>query len=445
MAGGKFEKAVGKVRPGTYINFESTKTNTVGAGERGTVVIPLIGHPYGPAGEFITLTKSAPDAEISKLGFSVYDDNANMLLIREAFKNAATVVVYITKAGTKATGTGGGLTATARYGGTRGNAIAYSIVTNPVNGFDITIAVAGETVSVYEGIASIDDAVAINDEWLVFAKATDEAELAAVAGVTLVGGTDATAANADVTAFLDAIERVNFNVLCFPATDEALKAAAKSKIKYLREGVGKTVVGVVSDYAADYEGIINVTNSVKIDGVELTNAQATAWVAGATAGATYTESLTYRGYEGAEAIVGTKTHEQAVAAIQNGEFFFSYSEEGKVVVEYDINSLVNIPAEKDITYRKNKIIRVFDTFAANVLANFPPNKYPNDSEGWDVMEGVGRSILKTFADAGAIKNVDYEADFSVDREASTGDQTYFNCGLEAVDSSEKLYFTVATR
>ena len=54
-------------------------------------------------------------------------------------------------------------------------------------------------------------------------------------------------------------------------------------------------------------------------------------------------------------------------------------------------------------------------------------------------------ILKQFADAGAIKNVDYDNDFLVDREKSVGDETYFNVGLEAVDSAEKLYFTVATR
>lgn len=445
MAGGKFDKVVGKVRPGTYINFESTKTHTVGAGERGTVVMPLIGHDYGPAGEFIKVSNAAPDVAFSKLGYSVFDDNDSMLLIREALKNASTVIVYIPKAGTKATGTGGGLTATAKYGGARGNSLAFSVVANPVDGYDITVSLAGTAVSVYEGVADIDAAIAINDEWLDFEAATDEAVLTAVAGVSLTTGANGTTQNADITAFLDAVEGVNFNVLCFPSTESTLKAAAKSKIQYLREGVGKTVIGVVADYAADYEGIINVTNSVKVGGKTLSNAQATAWVAGATAGATYVESLTYRGYDGAEAIVGAKTHEQAVAAIQNGEFFFSYSEEGKVVVEYDINTLVTIPADKDATYRKNRVIRVFDTFADNVQVNFPPNKYSNDDEGWDIMEGVGRSILKTFEDAGAIKNVDYDADFSVDREASTGDQTFFNCGLEAIDSSEKLYFTVATR
>ena len=60
------------------------------------------------------------------------------------------------------------------------------------------------------------------------------------------------------------------------------------------------------------------------------------------------------------------------------------------------------------------------------------------------MEGVGKSILKQFEDVGAITNVDYDADFLVDREASYGDKTYFDVNLQPVDSAEKLFFTVHT-
>ena len=135
----------------------------------------------------------------------------------------------------------------------------------------------------------------------------------------------------------------------------------------------------------------------------------------------------------------------AVTAIKNGEFFFSLSEEGNVIAEYDINSLVTIDSRKDESYKKNRVIRVFDAFAEAIKLNFPPNKYDNSPVGWDIMEGVGRSILKLFADAGAISDVDYDADFLVDREASVGDKTYFNIGLKPVDSAEKLFFTVGTR
>lgn len=442
MAGGKFDKIAGKVRPGTYINFESTKTNTPGTSDRGIVVMPLIGHNYGPEKEFITLT--APDVAREKLGYSVYDDNANMLLIREALKNASTVIVYIPKAGTKASGTGGGLTGTAKYGGTRGNNLSFSVVASTGGGFDISVMLDGVTMNVYEDKADIAAVAAISDPYIDFAASSEEAVLAAVAGVSLSGGADGTTSNTDITAFLDAIEGIKFNALCFPSTDSALKTAATSKIKYLRENIGKTVVGVLADCAADYEGIINVTNSVVVDGVALTNAQATAWVAGACAGATYTQSNTYKVYEGATAVNGVKTHEQAVAAINNGEFFFSCNDDD-IVVEYDINSLVTIPEDKDANYRKNSVIRLLDTLAENIQINFPPNRYPNTPDGWEIMEGVGRSILKTFEDAGAIKNVAYETDFIVDREASTGDQTFFNVGIEPIYSAEKLYFTVATR
>ena len=90
-------------------------------------------------------------------------------------------------------------------------------------------------------------------------------------------------------------------------------------------------------------------------------------------------------------------------------------------------------------------MRVLDSFADSIRLNFPPNKFSNNETGWDIMEGIGKSILKQFLDAGAIQNVDYAADFAVDRSQSKGDSTYFNVALEPVDSAEKLYFTITTR
>lgn len=441
MASGRFEKLAGKVRPGNYINFESNRVDKAGNGMRGIVVIPFAGHTYGPAKEFITIHNNAPDAERAKLGYSVNDDNTNMLLVREAFKNAATVIVYITASGTKASGTGGGLKGEAVYGGVRGNDLAYVVAANPVKGFDVTVTLGGVTMSTYESVTTA--AELAGDPYIKFTAEGDA--LSAVAGVNLAGATATASINEDVTTFLDAIEAVKANALCFPIEDETLKTAAVSKIKYLRDGVGKTIIGVLADCNADYEGIINVTNSVIVDGVSLTHAQATAWVAGASAGATHVQSNTYKVYAGATGIVDVKTHEGAVAAIKNGEFFFSLSEEGNVVAEYDINSLVTLNSRKNDSYKKNRVIRVFDAFADAIKLNFPPNKYDNSPTGWDVMEGVGRSILKLFEDAGAITEVDYDADFFVDREASVGDKTYFTVGLKPVDSAEKLFFTVGTR
>lgn len=442
MAGGTFDKSVGKVRPGTYTNFEAANQSTLGSSDRGTVLIPLINHSYGPEKEFITISNESIDSAFYKLGYSVYDDNPSMLLVRETFKNASTVIVYIAKAGTKATGTGGGLSAQAKYGGSRGNALTYSVAANPAAGFDVSIYLDGSVVEEFEGAADV--SALENSRYITFT-AAEESSLEAAAGITLTGGTDGTAANADIAAFLDDMESVNFNTLAFPVTEESLLAACVTKIKYLRENVGRGVKAVVPDYKADYEGIINVTNSVVINGVALTNAQATAWVAGADASASNTQSNTHKIYVGAEAIANAKTHEQAVAAIQNGEFFFAYSENGDAVVEYDINSLTSFTDRKDKSYSKNRVLRVFDSFAESIRLNFPPNKYSNNETGWDVMDGMGRGILKQFFDAGAIQNVDYNTDFAVVRGESKGDSTYFNVGIQPVDSAEKLYFTVKTR
>ena len=53
--------------------------------------------------------------------------------------------------------------------------------------------------------------------------------------------------------------------------------------------------------------------------------------------------------------------------------------------------------------------------------------------------------LSRFAPGTPKIRVDYDRDFLVDREQSTGDEVYFNVGLEPVDSAEKLFFTVKTR
>ena len=472
MAGGKYDKLAGKTRPGTYINFESDRNDTVGNSERGIVLLPLIGYDFGPAKTPITLTAAAPDAYSVELGRSVYDaTNDKMRLIREAFKKASKVIVYITESGTAATGTAAPLTVTAKYGGTRGNDIHVSVVTNPVGGFDVTVYLDADATAVYEGVKTVEEliAAAADDKLVKFTgtgdlkaasgvkliaaaaddklvKFTGTGDLKAASGVKLAGGTNVTSANGDVTAFVDKMEGIKFNTLCFPVTDATLQTAAITKIKYMRESMGKGVNVVLPDAKSpDHEGVINVTNSVVVDGVELTHAEACAFVAGITASASCIKSNTYEVYNGATGIVDPKDNEAAIAAIKNGEMFFSYSEAGNVIIEYDINSLVSFKKPKDKTYSKNRVIRTLDAIQEAIQNNFPPNKYDNSPTGYAAMKGIGQSILKQYEDMGAIKNVDYDADFKIDESLSSGDEVYFIVAIQPVDSAEKLFFTVKTR
>ena len=338
------------------------------------------------------------------------------------------------------------LTAVAKYGGSRGNALTVTVDANPLGGYDVLIHLDGAKVAEYEGLFTIEELIAQENPYIDFA---GTGSLGEAAGTNLAGGTDEDVTNTDITSFIDAWESVKFNTVCFPFDGEDavnIKQAALTKVKYMRDSMGKGVQVVMPNAPGmDYEGIINVTNSVSLDGDELTVAEACAWVAGATAGASNTESLTYIQYTGATAVVGPKSNEEAIAAINAGEFFFSINENDEVVVEYDINSLTTFADKKDKSYRKNRVIRVFDTFQEAVQLNFPPNKYDNEENGWGIMEGIGKTILRQFEDNGAITNVSYDEDFLVDRENSVDDETYFNVGLQAVDSAEKLYFTITTR
>lgn len=460
MAGGNFTLTAKKTRPGTYVNFVSEHQTLLGYGARGIVLLPLIKHNYGPAGEFIEIKTTSPDSCYEKLGYSIYDDdpNGNMLLIREALKNAQSVVVFLPTAGTKATATvqtgdmeAVELTATARYGGSLGNSLKVAIVANAEveSTFDVVITLDNAVVDRVNAIKTVGDVKKAGLGWVDFTGENDEALLKANPGVPLATGADGSTVTKDFTDMLDRAENVHFNTIAFPykkADNAETQRAVIAKVKYLRQNVGLGVQAVLSGEKADYEGIINVTNGVILeDNTEISAEMACAYVAGITAAATYTQSNTYKKYIGAKAVLNPKSNDEAEQAIRDGEFFFSYDSSFNVVIEYDINSLTTFADGKDESYRKNRVIRVLDTIGELLYANFPPNKFDNTRTGWDVMEGIGRSLLTTCQTDGAIEEFEPSTDFLVDATMSKGDETYFNVAVKPIDSAEKLFFTVKTR
>lgn len=489
MAGGTWSKLSLKERPGTYINWQTTEQNVVGIAERGTVIMPLLGHNYGPAGEFITIENGSPDAQYAKLGYSVYE--APLLLVKEALKSAKAVILYVPRQGEEAkasveftsypadtsepeTGAEGTedtesgeattpepaapvqttLNARAMYGGERGNDLSFDCVANENSGYDVTVYLDNAAVEEFEELNTVGDLMAAGSQWIYF-KGDAEAALGDFSAISLTGGTNGEVNTVDFTKFLDASEALHWNTMAVPldsAENSSLLTAVVSKIKYLREDVGKYRKAVVANYAADYEGIINVCNGYVLSDKTVVDAtMATAWVAGADAGADCVTSNTYKPVEDATDIHGLFSHTEAVAAVKAGKFFFSFNESNEVVVEYDINSLVSYARQRKAkSWRKNRVLRVMDSFGESVQLNFPPNRYDNDDDGWNAMEGIGKTILKLYGlksegGVGAIRGIDYDKDFLVDRESSHGDETYVNVGIQPVDSAEKFYFTVTTR
>lgn len=444
MAGGTFKLSSPKVRPGAYVVTKNGKQPTASNAPSGIAIIPLIGYDWGPRGEMIHLTNESPDAAKVKFGRSIYDDNECMVMLQLMFLNATEVYTYIAGGGEKAKGTitlkSGTGNVTAKYPGTLGNKLKVVSVANPEGGFDVSVVLDGSEVELIEGATKVTD---LKSDYVDFA---GEGELAAFASASLTGGTNEDSkVNASVATFLDMAEKIKFNCMALPTSEASLITAAVTKIKYIRNSIGWKCGLVVANSAADYENIYNLTNAAEYAGEELTIPQSAAWLAGAIAAAGYTSSLTYKIFTGATGVVGAKTNEEAIQAIKKGEIFFTVSESGDVIVEYDVNSKVTFTQDDPADIMKGRPCRVYDSFANDLLLTFVPGRFNNDPTGWTVMEGLGRAILKTYQNDGAIQNVDEENDFLVDRGASTGDSVYISCGIQPVDSAEKYYFTVIAR
>lgn len=444
MAGGTFKLSSPKVRPGAYVVTKNGKQPTASNAPSGIAIIPLIGYDWGPRGEMIHLTNESPDAAKVKFGRSIYDDNECMVMLQLMFLNATEVYTYIAGGGEKAKGTitlkSGTGNVTAKYPGTLGNKLKVVSVANPEGGFDVSVVLDGSEVELIEGATKVTD---LKSDYVDFA---GEGELAAFASASLTGGTNEDSkVNASVATFLDMAEKIKFNYMALPTSEASLITAAVTKIKYIRNSIGWKCGLVVANSAADYENIYNLTNAIEYAGEELTIPQSTAWLAGAAAAAGYTTSLTYTTVTGATGVVGTKTNEESIQAIKKGETFFTISESGDVILEYDVNSKVTFTQDDPTDILKGRPCRVYDSFANDLLLTFVPGRFNNDPTGWTVMEGLGRAILKAYQNDGAIQNVDEENDFLVDRGASTGDSVYIFCGIQPVDSAEKYYFTVIAR
>ena len=127
MGGGTFT-VQNKILPGSYINFVSTASAAT-LGERGKAALPLE-LDWGPEGQIYALEAG----EVNQTALKVFGHDATaaeLLLIREALKRCSTLLVYrVNAGGTKAGATVGGLTVTARWGGTRGNSLRAAVQAN---------------------------------------------------------------------------------------------------------------------------------------------------------------------------------------------------------------------------------------------------------------------------------------------------------------------------
>lgn len=441
MAGGIWTRQ-NKVRPGVYINFESQGTATSALGERGTVTmgVPL---SWGPTKQLVTVEAGADPFDV--LGYDI--TAVEMLPVREALKRAQKLLLYRLNTGIKATATSGNLDITAKHGGVRGNDITVVITTNidDVTKFDVHTLVAGAEQD-KQTASNIDTLV--NNDWVVFAAAGTDKTLAAAAGVPLTSGTDGAVTNADHTAYLELLEVTEFNTVGLMSDDTTLKALYTAFVKRQREDEGKKIQAVMPNYpTADYEGVISVKNGVILsDQTVVDRVKAVAWVAGATAGASVSQSLTYTAYDDAVDVDVKYTNTQIISALLAGEFLFTASK-GRALVEQDINTLRSFTLEKDKDFRKNRVIRVFDGLANDSKDSFEQfniGQTDNSTDGRNLFRSSLTNIVNSYQGFGAIQNFNSQTDILV-LAGEEKDAIFVEMNIQSVDSIEKIYMKVKVK
>jgi hypothetical protein len=437
MAGGIFTTQ-NKVRPGAYFNFSSSASLGT-LGDRGITTMALkLG--WGAAKQVLTI--HAGDNVKSLLGYDITD--SKLLLIKEALKRAGTLLLYRLNAGTKATVTVGSLTATAKYGGIRGNDLKVIIQLNVDDAakFDVKTLLGTEEMD-KQTVPNIAGLVA--NAWIDW---SGTGALTASAGASLINGADGTTTNSDHTDYLAAIEVYDFQTVALPSNDSTLKAVYVAFTKRLRDDEGRKIQTVLENYpTANYEGVVSVKNGVVLsDGTILDAISATAWVAGATAAAQVNESLTYQAYDDAIDANPRYTNSQTETALKAGEFLFTQNQ-GMAIVEQDINSLTTFSVTKGKAFSKNRVIRVLDAVNNDLrraFESFYIGKLGNNPDGRNLLKNEYVKYLETLQSIGAIQNFDSQTDITV-IQGESSDSVYTEVSIQPVDAVEKIYTKVKVR
>ncbi|WP_025092908.1 phage tail sheath family protein [Bacillus safensis] len=448
MNGGTFTPGTEKKRPGIYFNFKTTAQQRITLGDRGTVALPIT-MSWGEPKTFISI--SGIEDLNKKVGLNI--DDKSLLLFREAKKKAQTVLLYRLNEGEPAKAQiSENFNVLANYGGQKGNEVTIQVSENVLDS-------SKRDVVTYVGTDIVDKQVVTDVKELKqnkYVSFSGEGEVTITAGVTLSGGKNGVPSVADYTSFLEEAETEYFDVIALPNnTSEQLKATFVAFIKRLRDDQGRKVQGVVANYAADHEGIINVTSGVVLeDGTEITPAKATAWVAGASAGANFNQSLTFVEYEGAVDTLERLDNDQVEYRLSQGEFLFTFDARDRTVsVEKDINSLTSYTTEKNKTFGKNKIIRVLDAINNDLtrelkdlikLRKANGNDIPASDDGLQLVKTLITQYLTQLQDGSGITGFDSETDIMI---ALNEDRDGFliDLAVQPVDAAEKFYFNVEVK
>lgn len=424
-----------KILSGAYINFVSASKATATVGDRGYAAMALE-LDWGVDGAVFEVTNGDFQKNSRKIfGYDYTDEK--MKGLRDLFANTTTLYAYkLTSKGTKA----GNDYAEARYCGIRGNDLKVAIRKNSDHDelFDVSLYLGNALVD-EQTIASA-DALADND-YVIWKKG---AELIITASSPLTGGTNGTVDGDSHQAFLDKIESYpGVNAIGVVTEDEVIAGLYAGFAKRMRDEVGVKFQTVVYHKAADYEGVVNVKNTVMDEG--WSEASLVYWVTGVIAGCPVNASNMNKKYDGEFTVDTEYTQKQLETSVKNGEFIL-HKVGHDVRVLKDINSLVTTTADKGDIFKENQTVRVVDQIATDIAGIFV-TKYlgavPNDADGraslWSDIASEHRQLemmraIEDFDETGIVVIQGNEKGTVVVTDAIT-----------IVNAMDKLYMTVTVQ
>lgn len=432
MLGGGTFTAQNKILPGSYINFVSLNKANASLSDRGIVTMPLV-LDWGESGKVFEVTNS--DFQKNALKLFGYDySHDKMKGLRDLFLNARVLYAYrLNGDGAKATNT----FATAKYGGTRGNDLKIIIQKNvdDENKFDVKTALDTTIVD----SQTVSKASELVDNNYVTFKTT--ATLAVTAGTALTGGENSEVNGTAYQNYLDKIESYTFNVMGIATTDDKIKNLVVSFVKRMRDEVGSKFQAVLHNISADYEGIINVINSVKADD-NFDESSIVYFLTGIEANCAINKTCLNKVYNGEFEVNTDYTQSQLEDAIQNGKLVL-HNVNNEVRILSDINSLVTTSETKGEIFKNNQTIRIADQIANDIAVLFN-TKYlgniPNNESG---RVSLWSDIVKHHTELqniGAIENFSSE-----DVTVEAGDKktsVVINDVVTIINAMEQLYMTV---
>ena len=450
MAGGTF-LSMNKVRPGAYLNFKSVARPLMTVGDRGIATIPLELN-WGAEGVLIDVYSDEllGTASLPKVGFTAFDEESKLLNI--LLKYCYQAKVYrLNTGGTKASTTIGEsavMTVTAKYAGTFGNKITIQVVKEGEL-YNVSTFVDGDEKD-SQKVAKIEELEA--NDFVTFS-GTGVPEVNA--GKPLSSGTNGeTDLEVEYPKYLELLKTARWQTAAFPQlsdSESTLKSNIATFIENQRDDEGRYVQGVVANYpAANFEGIISVTNGAIINEVEFTKEEMTACIAGMTAGANINESNTNKTIEGATDIIGQLDNAGIIKALNNGELVLSANQRGEIKIEKDINSYHTFTVDKNYEFSKNRVLRVLDEIGTSVKDIWEQSymgKVDNNEKGRNAFKNdldnyfkqlEGLNAIQEYVSSGGMDNITI-------KQGAELDIVIVEVYIKPVDSMEFLYFTTNVR